>query len=265
MIGKDTVLVLGAGASKPYGYPTGRELVKLIEKNLDPTSKAYKDLINLGYDEVEIEFFKTQLLNSRSYTIDAFLEGRKDEFGEIGKLAIAQVLINKESEDVYSCDENFDWYGYLINSLRTPNPGEFLENKLSIITFNYDRSLEQYLIKSLGAMYSGDSAELIKTIPIIHMYGKLDHLPKEGKLTGKNREYGFIPSGSELLMSSKNIKLIHESEIKGQYSKAKKCLRNANKLYFLGFGYDLTNLDNLKIIDNYLDKNIDGISYPKSA
>lgn len=33
MITKNTLFILGAGASVPYGYPTGRELRKLLISN----------------------------------------------------------------------------------------------------------------------------------------------------------------------------------------------------------------------------------------
>ncbi len=35
MFKKETVFILGAGASKPYGYPLGSDLIKEIIANID--------------------------------------------------------------------------------------------------------------------------------------------------------------------------------------------------------------------------------------
>ncbi|MGH7216991.1 MAG: hypothetical protein ACREIG_07135, partial [Nitrospiraceae bacterium] len=56
----------------------------------------------------------------------------------------------------------------------------FHENKLSLITFNYDRSLEFYLhraIKRLWDLDDNEAAEVLKAVPIIHIHGKIDALP----------------------------------------------------------------------------------------
>ena len=152
MINVPTVLILGAGASKPYGYPVGSRLKDLIIANLE------SNYANFYYTQDQISKFRDKLLNSRLYSIDKFLTGYGEEFSGIGKLAIAQALIGTESRDVYSCNGEEDWYGYICNSLHASTPDEFYENKLSIITFNYDRSLEQYLFKALENFYPETSA-----------------------------------------------------------------------------------------------------------
>lgn len=260
MIDMPTVLILGAGASKPYGYPVGTELKELIIRNLE------SKYIKFHYTPNQISNFKDKLMNSRLYTIDKFLEGYGEEFGAIGKLAIAHEIISNESIDVYSCKAAEDWYGYLCNSLHTSTFEEFFENKLDIITFNYDRSLEEYLFKALENFYPETSAaDLVQSIKIIHMYGKLDHLPKEEWEDGKKREYGSMPSDNSLVESSEGIKLIYESKEEGSFSEAHKMLRKAERVYFMGFGYDKTNLDNLNIIENFLEKKDDQTTFLQNA
>ena len=47
MIKIPTVFIVGAGASKPYGFPIGRELVTLICNNLiNDQSRYFKQLNN---------------------------------------------------------------------------------------------------------------------------------------------------------------------------------------------------------------------------
>ena len=155
-----------------------------------------------------------------------------------------------------------DWYGYLCNSLHTTSPDEFYKNRLSIITFNYDRSLEQYLFKALENFYPETSAsELIQTIDIIHMYGKLDHLPQEDWKEGKKREYGSIPSGQSLIDTSKGITLIHESKEQGSFKEAHKLLGEVRRIYFLGFGYNKNNLENLNIRNQIRSQGASGTGF----
>ncbi len=47
---------------------------------------------------------------------------------------------------------------------------------------------------------------------------------------------------------------MQESKKEGSFIKAHKLLRDAKRVYFLGFGYDQTNLDNLNIVENFLHK-----------
>ena len=64
---------------------------------------------------------------------------------------------------------------------------EFSEHALSIITFNYDRSLEEYLYRVLGALYNRDAEELVQGLSIIHVHGDLGPLDWESQ---RGRKYG---------------------------------------------------------------------------
>ena len=155
MITTPIVLILGAGASAPYGFPIGDRLRKLILANLTHTSrKIIQPIVELGFTAQEIDTFRQAFDKSQQPSIDAFLEHRSDDYMEIGKLAIAATLIPFEREhlllDQSSNDANHvflgdPWYQYLIERLTTKDPDHFRNHKLSIITFNYDRSLEYSL------------------------------------------------------------------------------------------------------------------------
>ena len=87
-VDKNTVFVLGAGASYPYGYPTGAELREsLIKKPFfhDPTNK--KDLT--GY-------FRRDFKKSMMLSIDSFL-AKNQNHGKMGKIGIAKFIIEKEN------------------------------------------------------------------------------------------------------------------------------------------------------------------------
>jgi hypothetical protein len=161
MISKKTVLILGAGASMPYGFPSGRDLKQVILRHLDPStgSKLPATLNRLGISAWTIKDFYKNLAYSGRPSVDAFLEHRP-EFLKIGKLAITLCLIPYEKEETlfFSGTKKGHWYEYLFNKLNAPF-NFFHENRLSIITFNYDRSIEHYFFKSLKSSYGKSDEE----------------------------------------------------------------------------------------------------------
>jgi len=160
MIKKNIVLVLGAGASYPYGFPLGGTLKRMIETQiLWPTEDKHLDLneLLLGFDFSidHVQKFATELRSSMQPSVDAFLFERKD-YLDIGKLTIAANLITCEKEENLTTGDSEEktgkWYGYLLNNfLGTRN--EFLNSRLSIVTFNYDRSLEYFLFLTLQSRF----------------------------------------------------------------------------------------------------------------
>ena len=94
--------------------------------------------------------FTDAILKSGQPSVDPFLQ-RRSEFLGVGKVAIAFCpdAFSRE-EKLYHPDPHRggDWYEYLSVKLNSSFE-EFGENKLSIITFNYDCSLEHYLLNSL--------------------------------------------------------------------------------------------------------------------
>jgi hypothetical protein len=153
MIKKKTVLVLGAGASMPYGLPSGYELMKEILDGIPSEDSAlFRRLRDLGNDPSDIKLFHENLLHSDQPSVDAFLE-HWPKFVEMGKQAIAICLIPKESKSQFpfrSIQKGDSWYQYLIGKLSVSCPDEFTKNKLAIVTFNYDRSIE---LSSVGSVY----------------------------------------------------------------------------------------------------------------
>src|SRR5262245_18271949 len=98
-----TVLVLGAGASRPYGFPLGQELKEgicgMIGNWLEGTRQS-PDLAELiskhGFTRDIQETFFRALSTSPRNSIDAFLEIRT-EFRDLGKTWIAAIIAHTES------------------------------------------------------------------------------------------------------------------------------------------------------------------------
>jgi hypothetical protein len=93
-----TVFVLGAGASAPYGFPTGFDLSKNIVSGLTygPMLGALRDIG--GIPSEELLHFRKEFYESGKNSVDAFLEHR-DDLLAIGKLVTARALIEKEVVD----------------------------------------------------------------------------------------------------------------------------------------------------------------------
>ena len=184
MITTPTVLVLGAGASYPYGFPTAKELKELICETFSSPDDIASQLLGGSeskYSPKKFSEFREAFLRSPA-SIDAFLL-RRPEFLDVGNLAIAYCLIPFEDEaKLYQPDRDLrggNWYEYLAGKLDSSFE-EFGNNKLAIITFNYDRSLEHYLLNSLNNLHGkkrDECANALEQLPIFHVYGQFGETP----------------------------------------------------------------------------------------
>src|SRR6266498_1427355 len=263
MITKSTVLVLGAGASIPYGYPSGAGLVKEIFQYIG--SNEWRSIYeSLGIEESDLNSFRAELHQSQKPSIDAFLEHRL-EFIKVGKVAIALSLLSKENPDLLLDFDIRDKgiYHFLYNSLTT-SWEEFKQNKFTIVTFNYDRSLEHFLFSALKHSYNKSDvevAEAIQSIPIIHVHGSLGPLPWQ-RQSGIdyyplfNRRDGPYEIGTRIKVASENIIIVSEAQPKSkEFEIAAKRIKEAERVYFLGFGYHPANLERLGLAQlKYFDE-----------
>jgi hypothetical protein len=267
MIKHNTVLVLGAGASCPYGFPLGQTLIDKITREVSYyQSVLWQQLIQCSFESKFIKEFSDALNDSPLNSIDIFLETRP-EFSKIGRTSIAISLLPCESVSRlmdysrsvrlklikgYEGEEN-SWYHYLFTHLHDPGTS-FGENKLRVITFNYDRSFEHFLFLSVQSCYPGKNdseiASMIQTISIIHLYGSLGRLPWQKHEVGLSQN--VTPFGAESLTSEKlpkaadSIQVISDNNgVTPEFDKAKEILENAEHIYFLGFGFYKKNIERL--------------------
>ena len=276
MFKSPTVFILGAGASAPYGYPFGRKLVdKLISELSNKNGSHFMLCLGLEFREAHILDFAKQLKLSDDDNIDAFLE-RIPDFVKLGKVAIALSLIEKENVNAFYTDGKDKWYRTLVNELKSSSPSNF-ENKVAFLTFNYDRSFDHYLFDSIRgcfhkAISDKECAEMVKTMPIIHLHGHIGKLKWQANDNEKGRPYdwhfrsldnirrymnreteGIVSAEArqDVFRISEQIKIISEAEAGDDtdFKEAHRLLSEAHKIYFLGFGYHDDNLRRLKIAD----------------
>src|ERR1700742_4305796 len=158
MLIKPTVLVLGAGASKPFQFPTGVELSTQLVDQLQPQQRSYESLVT-GFDlpGQKIAEFREAFFYSGKNSVDAFLEHRT-EFLPIGKAATAAILVGYEHPWHLFRYDNNNWLRYLYNNLNT-SFDDFGSNRLAIVTFNYDRTVEHFFFTSLKNTYGRSDDE----------------------------------------------------------------------------------------------------------
>ncbi|MGB7958029.1 MAG: hypothetical protein WCF77_04300 [Minisyncoccia bacterium] len=255
MITTPTVLILGAGASVPYGFPSGASLRDKIYNNLQEGSERFIQLRGEGFEKNKILKFREDLLSSQAYSIDAFL-GHRPEYEDVGKAAIVQELI--PLEDPANLQGN--WYQFLFHEIGVKvGFDHFHENAISIITFNYDRSLEEFLFRGLKGISGKSDQECIEKlikIPIIHIHGKMGDLwLQTGTVT--RREYITRVDEGDIARFSRGIKIVHENvDQDPEIQRAREFIGNAKKVYILGLGYDPMNLRKLELNSGSFDRKV---------
>jgi hypothetical protein len=247
MIAKKVVLVLGAGASMPFGFPSGVDLKAEITERLVRRDPWHSVLMS-DFGSTHTEDFRTALLKSGKQLVDAFLEHRTT-FLDVGKAAIPCALLPREVEESLFIRRKESWYDYFFKKLNAQFE-EFSHNSVSVLTFNYDRSLEHYLFTALKKSYGKtpeECAGVLRSLPIVHLYGQLGELPWSNDGQGNDRvPFGADVSRASLHLAAKGIKIIHE-DIAGnkQFQQAHKLLGEADLICCIGFGYDETNMQRL--------------------
>lgn len=243
MIRNETVFVLGAGASIPYGFPSGKNLVKEIIQNSRDSSSVISNFFGF---ELRTDF-SNALEFSSAPSIDDFLE-KRPEFMKIGKIAISSQLIDKENPAFISRETTGNWYELLWGCMEA-KVDDFVNNKISFITFNYDRSLEFFIHRALISYYGikkERAYEILAKIPIIHVHGMLGEFI-EG--SPNFRDYSPDLNIQNIEISSNMIHVFHEKSLDADKIKkqAESLIANAKTVCFLGFAYHPVNFKRIGI------------------
>ncbi len=219
-----TVWVLGAGSNQEYGFPLGNELKSQIVKSLSQEND--KDiLVEAGIPKVQIQDFIETLNRTTHKTIDQLI-GVKQNLTKIATYAIKKLLLEVERRNAEMLFDATKTYARMFEIL---NHKEFNPSNLSIITFNYDRSLEYFFDKYIHYNYSDADANRINRIVMMvqkqHVYGDLG----DRNLVA----YGANPNNKTVFSAEKQLLGFAETipEVVKQIIKA------ATKLIFIGFGY----------------------------
>ncbi|TET35364.1 MAG: hypothetical protein E3J72_11185 [Planctomycetota bacterium] len=255
------VFVLGAGASMPYGFPSGEGLkdeicdqLPIIWSKMKPKDdRAKRDAENVV----------REIAKADTYTIDEFLE-YNSEYRHFCRIGIAAIILQRENLDKprNALPKDDHWQKYLWPWLITKDPNAFPDRKATFITYNYDRSLEYAMGLTISGRYTADmqtAMGFVSKVRIIHVYGRL------GRLFGHKGSGEYVPYGGRngekkyekyLGIAANQIKTIGEGYGTQDMGYAWQDLAQARRVIFLGFGFNKTNLKLLKL-DETLSEDVE--------
>lgn len=276
---KKLAIVVGAGASKEYSFPIGSELKQHIADLLDirfqhGTRQQSGDYMimevfrrlcrpdNADANEFLYASWRIRDCLPQAPSIDQFIHTQRgDKRIEIcGKLAIARAILRAESHSSLHIPrdgsrETIDfgstqnkWLDALFRVVIDGCTAEELDERfsaLSLIVFNYDRSIEHYLFHALRNYYKiseARAAELISRIRIFHPYGAVGDLPWQNPTD--HVAYGADPSVEQLAALKDRIKTFTEGTDPdaSDLARIRAALGFAPRVLFLGFAFHQLNL-----------------------
>ncbi|MEE3485706.1 MAG: hypothetical protein VZQ98_15480 [Bacteroidales bacterium] len=205
--------------------------------------------------------FAKSIRHSMMVSTDEFLKNRlgqeKSEEADFGKRLIAREILDaeRESKVQYVSEDgkikskkywlgNIDWIQHLLSRIdQQPNWEEILKQTV-FLTFNYDRVLEYCLFLYLTSdkQYAvADAHAFINKMQIHHVNGFIGSLEKIPFAAVGNKMYQEIAKGMETVWEKRQNRDESEKE------KYQGFLKNAQRVYFLGFSYIPDNLESIGI------------------
>ncbi len=193
-------------------------------------------------DERMLTDFRKVFRESQRVSIDSFLGGlpktqMNDMFVKIGRDAIATVMHLCEAHSQL----DGDWYQWLLEFLLR-NGRDFPAGLISVVTFNYDRSLEQYLWRAFMRSFdlsSSEAREMLERIEFIHVYGDLGPLMMDGA-NPNAVQFGDLNS---VFTSGQRLTVAGLRADSSKQERIRKVIADAKRVIFLGFGFWKENLD----------------------
>jgi hypothetical protein len=250
MIKSKTLFIVGAGASKEVGLPTGAELKTKIASTIDIRFQH-------GFEQTTGDYVVTEALRRHTHdpttnrsgnispflhaarmvrdalpqalSIDNFIDAHRDDekIALVGKLGIVRCILEAERSSRISLnDRNIEkldfssltetWFSAFFQLVtETVSKAEIARvfENVSFITFNYDRCIEHFLVHALKNYYGiddGAAQELVQKVPIIHPYGQVGYLPWQSGTTKMAFGGNGTERGDELLAVSTQVKTFTE-------------------------------------------------------
>lgn len=278
MFRQKVVFVVGAGASCEIGLPSGKQLKDYIQSALNlrfdfgqqvsGDARVGNAIIRHASEHnrrrIDNYLNACQLIIDAlppSISIDNLLDAHSgDELIELcGKIGIVHSIWKSEAESKLQKSISnkrlnlgavadtwlTTFFQMLSEGVRRSNIDSLFDN-VYVISFNYDRCIEVFLIYAIQSYYNVSHEEAISCVArlkIIHPYGSVGSI-----LTG---EAGFVPFGGDkysLLETSRRIKTFSEGMKSKSYGDVlKEAIQSSEKVVFLGFAFHPINMDILSV------------------
>ncbi|MEO6608375.1 MAG: hypothetical protein ABIN69_07885 [Aestuariivirga sp.] len=297
MFRKKTVIIVGAGASRDFGFPLGPELLDLLRKCLVQGRQEFRNKgglygqiggkelllqkyrllyqhagenqnLELGFDVAALDAFQHSIDGQTITSIDRFLRDHP-EHSEIGRFLIALEIVARSYSKVDTNDECFlpdfstgastEWIAFLINELRegASDASELRENKLTIVNFNYDTTIERALDAQFSKTSRHKGASWKDCVKMLHVYGQV--APLEKHLRWSN----FF---SQVQESAKTLSYIdgrmhHSPDFSSNLNTCANALVDAEKVCSIGFAFDEANNALLGLSQNHIPEKTFALNY----
>lgn len=288
-----TLLVTGAGASAELSFPVGNKLKDSIRTltnvdwnglELTGNKQFCRILEDLG--RINCDGRLKSIIESCKHIHDnVLLSGSIDQFlsshqanpilVRCAKAAIAFEISKSETEshlngntkssshtDFVNLKETYlpRLWARLQNGLPISDWCSYFEN-LRVVTFNYDRTLEQFLRLALTRfcrVNDDEAVRFISELPILHVYGNL------GALSGGPDYCPYAPNLDQILRSTNRILTFSETVQENVREEIADYFRWADRIVFLGFSYANVNMDLFPVVEGAA-KEVFGTSKDMSA
>ncbi|MFO1201018.1 MAG: hypothetical protein U1E58_00065 [Tabrizicola sp.] len=273
-------IVLGAGASKEFGLPTGGELsaqiIELLKTRTDhfrswfvdsefdrAIEVAIRDRVTSGGKQSLIKAARLLEENlSIAPSIDNFLHTHRSntDIVWLGKLAIVFCLLRAEYRSILKVDPSNihnrlnlkkcaeTWVGRLFTQLAVAGDFEaFVDRlrKIYFVSFNYDRCVQQFM--SCAARQYFDLSEtqvssLLSNLNVHYIYGNIGPFIAKSAI---DTSFGSNPSAENCIGLIPELQTFTEGQDSNDQRVLDAYLNNSREIYFLGFGFNKLNLDRI--------------------
>lgn len=281
MITSKLLLVVGAGASKEVGLPTGDGLAKTIAGRLNFKFDDFGHRVVSGDPKIFhcLERISRQTGDNindyvtacRKISSGITLAGSIDQFvhrfesdekiSVCAKLAIVQSILFAEKESTLYISPDYSsnkmeidlttnsWFHKFFriasDGVQRKDVGKIFDN-VKIICFNYDRCIEHYFKHALMIGYDlneSDAQSIVDNIDIVHPYGTIGGTAPKGT----SPAVSFGNTDFDIIHSYNNIRTFTEQiEDETISNSINEYILSTRKSVFIGFSYGN---ENMKILD----------------
>lgn len=246
---RPTLFIIGAGASTSYGFPCGRDLVEQICHDIKHETEIQTYLTEtIEIDQCLLNYFSDTFYDARNYSIDEFLESRKDLKGLARKVVAAKIM---QCENPHKMKGSIsDWLSIYLRALfegaNSICDARLASSKVTFVTLNYDRSIEHVLFSMLKARF--DCMEQSNRIPdteflevatsrVRHLHGSVGKYQQEESATGKPYNMDFPSKDIFESIAQKLMFWDDRSNEAESHSLLNAQVRTADQIFLLGFGF----------------------------
>lgn len=242
----DMTYIIGAGASVPYGMPTGAGLKKQIISYANSAYTEFKSgRIDQSYpglldkdpeDGVALDSFRKDFSLSPVTSIDAFLAAQP-QYTSVGKYFISLCLIEAEKNSQIDLTPEGCWLSYLFNAMELNRKPERL-SRIRFISFNYDRLIERFFDSAAKSTFGDGTRQyhkLIDSLSIVRIHGDLGAYNRKDFNFAKANPFDRKRANTAMA----NIQIVHEGE---ESTVAKSILSRSMSIISMGLGYSADNL-----------------------